>query len=259
MNQFNGKVAIITGAASGMGKAMAEGFALEGALVVIADLDHEAAEKVAEAIRVAGGKAEARQLDVADSQACHALADAVARDLGSIDILINNAGIGLIRAVEDQTPEDWDRLFGVNVKGLFFMSQAVCKYMKEQRSGKIINMASQAGRRGEGLVTAYCATKAAVISINQSVALAMAPFGVNVNAIAPGVVDTPYWKQVDHEFGQITGKADGETFKAVASAIPLGRTSVPADIVPLAMFLAGEGAGYVTAQCYGVDGGAWYA
>jgi len=259
MGMYDGKVAVITGAASGMGKAMAEAFALEGARVVIADVNQQAAEEVAQAIRSNAGAAQSKLLNVADPNACHTVVDQVVAEFGALDILINNAGIGLIAAVEDQTPEDWDRLFAVNVKGLFFMAQAACKHMKAQGSGKIINLASQAGRRGEALVAAYCATKAAVLSINQSVALAMAPYGVNVNAMAPGVVDTPYWKQVDHQFGQITGKADGETFKEVASAIPLGRTSVPADVVPLALFLASEGAGYITAQCFGVDGGAWYA
>ena len=107
----------------------------------------------------------------------------------------------------------------------------------------------------EALVAAYCASKAAVININQSLALALAPYGVNVNAMAPGVVDTPYWKEVDKQFGQITGKAEGETFRDVAQQIPLGRTSVPQDVVPLALFLASPGSDYITAQTYNVEGG----
>lgn len=259
MSEFNDKIVLITGAGSGMGKAMAKGFAERGALVVVADLNPEGGQAAVEEITSAGGRAEFRELNVADPDMCHQVVDAVVADHGRLDVLINNAGIGLIKEVEKTTTDEWDRIFAVNVKGLFFMAQAACKHMREQRSGKIINLASQAGRRGEALVAAYCASKAAVISINQSVALAMAPYGVNVNAMAPGVVDTPYWKQVDHEFGQITGKADGETFRDVARNIPLGRTSVPEDVVPLALFLASEGAGYITAQCYGVDGGAWYA
>lgn len=252
------KIALITGAASGMGRAMAHGYAAEGAHVVIADLNLEGAEKVVDEIRAAGGTASARSLNVADPAASHELVDAIVADHGRLDVLVNNAGIGLIKAVWETTPEEWDRIFNVNVKGLFFLSQAAAVPMRTQGSGKIINMASVAGRRGEALVTAYCASKATVISITQSVALALAPYGVNVNAIAPGVVDTPYWKEVDKQFGAITGKADGETFKSVAETIPLGRTSVPSDIVPMAVFLAGAGSDYITGQTFNVEGGTYF-
>jgi NAD(P)-dependent dehydrogenase (short-subunit alcohol dehydrogenase family) len=174
---------------------------------------------------------------------------------GTLDVLVNNAGIGLIKSVWDTTPAEWDRIFSVNVRGLFFLTQAACEPMRQQQGGKIINMASIAGRRGEALVSAYCASKATVISITQSVAMAMAPYGVNVNAMAPGIVDTPYWKEVDKQFGEITGKKEGETFRDAAAGIPLGRTSVPSDVVPLAIFLAGPGSDYITAQTYNVEGG----
>ncbi|MFL5927318.1 MAG: glucose 1-dehydrogenase [Gaiellaceae bacterium] len=253
--QFEGKTAIITGAASGMGRAMAHAFAREGATVVVADLNEEAAQRVVEEISSNGGRAVAKRLDVSNPAESKALVDEVVAQHGRLDILVNNAGIGLIKEVWSTTPEEWDRIFAVNVKGLFFMAQAAAEPMRNQRSGKIINLASIAGRRGEALVAAYCASKAAVININQSLALALAPYGVNVNAMAPGVVDTPYWKEVDKQFGAITGKAEGETFRDVASNIPLGRTSVPEDVVPLALFLAGSGADYITAQTYNVEGG----
>ena len=161
----------------------------------------------------------------------------------------------MIKPVWDTTPEEWDRIFAVNVKGLFFMAQAACEPMREQRSGKIVNVSSIAGRRGEALVVAYCASKATVISITQSLALALAPYGVNVNAVAPGVVDTPYWKEVDKQFAALQGKQEGEPFRDVAANIPLGRTSVPEDVVPLAVFLAGSGSDYITGQTYNVEGG----
>jgi acetoin reductase-like protein len=252
---FEGKVAIITGAASGMGRAMAHGFAAEGATVVVADLNEEGAARVVGEIGSNGGKAVAKRLDVSNPAESKARVDEVVAELGRLDILVNNAGIGLIKEVWDTTPEEWDRIFAVNVKGLFFMAQAAAEPMRKQRSGTIINLASIAGRRGEALVAAYCASKAAVININQSLALALAPYGVTVNAMAPGVVDTPYWKEVDKQFGAITGKAEGETFRDVASQIPLGRTSVPEDVVPLALFLASDGARYITAQTYNVEGG----
>ncbi len=255
MATFSGKIALITGAASGMGKAMALGFAAEGAHVVIADLNLEGAEAVVSEIAEAGGAASAYVLNVADEAQSKQLVDRIVAEHGTLDILINNAGIGLIKAVWETTPAEWDRIFNVNVRGLFFLTQAACEPMRAQKSGKIISMASVAGRRGEALVAAYCASKATVISITQSVALAMAPYGVNVNAMAPGIVDTPYWKQVDKEFGAITGKAEGETFRDAAAGIPLGRTSVPSDVVPLALFLAGPGADYITGQTYNVEGG----
>jgi NAD(P)-dependent dehydrogenase (short-subunit alcohol dehydrogenase family) len=252
---FDGKVAIITGAASGMGRAMALAFAAEGATVVVADLNLEGAQAVVQEIEGAGGRGQAARLDVSRPEQSAALVEDVVDRHGSLDILVNNAGIGLIKAVWDQTPEDWDRIFAVNVKGLFFMAKAAAEPMRRQRSGKIINLASIAGRRGEALVAAYCASKAAVININQSLALALAPYGVNVNAMAPGIVDTPYWKEVDKQFGAITGKAEGQTFREVAADIPLGRTSTPEDVVPLALFLAGPGSDYITAQTYNVEGG----
>lgn len=255
MGVLDGKTALITGAASGMGRAMALGYAGEGAHVVIADLNVDGAGAVVGEIEAAGGSASAKALNVADPEESKAVVDAVVGERGTLDILVNNAGIGLIKSVEETTPADWDRIFSVNVKGLFFLTQAACVPMRAQRSGKIINMASIAGRRGEALVSAYCASKATVISITQSVAMDMAPYGVNVNAMAPGIVDTPYWKEVDKQFGQITGKAEGETFKDAASGIPLGRTSVPEDVVPLAIFLAGPGSDYITAQTYNVEGG----
>jgi acetoin reductase-like protein len=253
--QFEGKIAIITGAASGMGRAMAHAFAHEGATVVVADLDEEGAQRVVGEISANGGQAVAKRLDVSNAAESKALVDEVVAQHGRLDILVNNAGIGLIKEVWSTTPEEWDRIFAVNVKGLFFMAQAAAEPMRNQRSGKIINLASIAGRRGEALVAAYCASKAAVININQSLALALAPYGVNVNAMAPGVVDTPYWKEVDKQFGAITGKAEGETFRDVAQNIPLGRTSRPEDVVPLALFLASAGADYITAQTYNVEGG----
>lgn len=258
MGTLDNKVALITGAASGMGKAMAQGYAAEGAHVVIADLNIDGANAVAEEIRSAGGAASAKAFNVTDAEASKTLVDEIVAEQGSLDILVNNAGIGLIKTVWETTPAEWDRIFDVNVKGLFFLSQAASEPMRRQGSGKIINMASVAGRRGEALVSAYCASKATVISITQSVALALAPYGVNVNAMSPGVVDTPYWKEVDKQFGEITGKAEGETFKSVADTIPLGRTSVPADVVPLAIFLAGPGSDYITGQTYNVEGGTYF-
>lgn len=249
------KVAIITGAASGMGRAIALGYAAEGATVVLADINEAGAKAVEKEIVNNGGKARGVYYDVTDFSSAKPLVAQTVKDFGSLDILVNNAGIGLIKAVWDYTPEEWLRVFNVNVFGLFFLTQAACDPMREQRRGKIINQASIAGRRGEALVACYCASKAAVISITQSVAMAMAPYGVNVNAMAPGIVDTPYWKEVDLQFGKILGKKPGEVFKEYGGNVPLGRPSVPEDVVGLAIFLAGPGSDYITGQTYNVEGG----
>lgn len=253
--QLQDKVTLITGAASGMGRAMALGYAREGAHVVIGDLDEQGAAAVVDEITAAGGSAQAERLDVADPDSARAVVERVVAARGRLDALVNNAGIGLIKTVWDTTPGEWYKIFAVNVKGLFFCSQAALEPMRAQGSGKIINLASIAGRRGEALVAAYCASKAAVISITQSTALAAAEHGINVNAMAPGVVDTPYWEQVDRQFGELLGKEPGQHFRDVSNSIPLGRAEQPADVVPLAVFLAGSGSDYITGQTYNVDGG----
>ncbi len=253
--QLSGKVAIITGAASGMGKAMALGFAREGADVVVADINEEGAQPVVDEIKELGRRSVAVRFDVSDPEQSKALVKRTVDEFGSLDILVNNAGVGLIKAFWDTTPEEWDRIFNINVRGLYFLTQAAVEPMKEQQSGKIINLASIAGRRGEALVSAYCASKATVISLTQSVALAMAPYGVNVNAMAPGVVETPYWMEVDKQFAEIQGKQPGEPIRDVVQNIPLGRVEQPEDVVPLALFLAGSGSDYITGQTYNVEGG----
>ncbi len=150
----------------------------------------------------------------------------------------------------------YDKLFAVNVKGAFFTMQAVLAQMvADGKKGSVVNLASQAGRRGEALVAHYCATKAAVISYTQSAALAMAPHGIRVNGIAPGVVDTPMWGAVDALFAKYEGLQPGEKKKAVGLAVPLGRMGVPDDIVGAAVFLACDEARYITAQTLNVDGG----
>jgi D-sorbitol dehydrogenase (acceptor) len=156
------------------------------------------------------------------------------------------------------TEASFDRQFAVNVKGLLFMMQAAARRMIEQgRGGKIINMSSQAGRRGEALVVVYCATKAAVISITQSAALGLAKYGINVNAIAPGVIDTPMWDEVDALFAKYENRPLGEKKRLVGEAVPLGRMGYATDLAGPAVFLASPDSDYVIAQTLNVDGGNW--
>ncbi len=252
---LQGKVAVVTGGARGIGRAIAEAYAREGAVVVVADLLLKEAEETAAAI---GGSAFSVALDVTDRDSIDGLVRAVVSRAGGIDILVNNAAVFDMGPVLEVTEASFDLQFAVNVKGLFFTLQAVANQMKNQgRGGKIINIASQAGRRGEGLVSVYCATKAAVISLTQSAGLDLIKYRINVNGIAPGVVDTPMWDRVDALFARYEGRPLGEKKRLVGEAVPYGRMGRPEDHAGAAVFLASGDADYVVAQTLNVDGGNW--
>ena len=253
--RLDGKCALITGAARGIGLEFARAYLREGARVAIADINLPAAEAAAAQL---GAGAIAIRLDVTDQASIDAaVADAVRR-MGRIDILINNAALFDLAPIVDITRASYDRLFAVNVAGPLFMLQAVARHMIARGGGgKIINMASQAGRRGEALVGVYCATKAAVISLTQSAGLNLIAHGINVNAIAPGVVDGEHWDGVDALFAQYEGLPPGEKKRQVGLAVPFGRMGTAADLTGMAVFLASSDADYVVAQTYNVDGGNW--
>jgi D-sorbitol dehydrogenase (acceptor) len=249
------KTAIVTGGARGIGFAIARGYAEEGARVVIADVLTEAAEEAAAAI---GDNAEAMYLDVTDQDCIDHVVDTVVERHGRVDVLVNNAGIFDMGPLEEVSREQFRKLFAVNTEGLYFMLQAVVRRMlADGKGGRIINMSSQAGRRGDPLLSAYCATKAAVISITQSAALSFAKRGININAIAPGVVDTDMWVRVDELFAHYENRPIGEKKREVAEAVPYGRMGRPDDYVGPAVFLASDESEYVVAQTLNVDGGNW--
>lgn len=253
MTRLAGKSALITGAARGIGRAFAEAYLREGAQVVIADIDLDRAAKTAAEIG-----AVAVRMDVTDQASIHAgLAEAIAQ-VGQIDILINNAAIFTAAPIVEITREDYDRVFEINVAGTLFTLQAVARHMIERGiKGRIINMASQAGRRGEPLVAVYCATKAAIISLTQSAGQNLIQHGINVNAISPGVVDGEHWDGVDAFFAKYEGKAPGQKKREVAAAVPYGRMGRAEDLTGMAVFLASDEAEYIVAQTYNVDGGNW--
>ena len=249
------KIALITGGARGIGLGFAEAFAAEGAKVIIADINIDRALEAAAAI---GPDATALRLDVTDLASIDAAVADVDQRFGGIDILVNNAAIFDMAPIQGITESSYDRVFDVNLKGPLFMMKAVSNVMiARARGGKIINMASQAGRRGEALVTLYCASKAAIISATQSAALALVKHGINVNAIAPGVVDGEHWDVVDAKFAEWEGLAPGEKKAQVARSVPIGRFATPDDIKGLAVFLASADSDYILAQTYNVDGGNW--
>lgn len=255
MRRLEGRSALITGAARGIGRAFAESYAREGARVAIADINLDGAQQAAEAI---GNGAIAVQLDVTDQASIERAVSRADAELGGIDILVNNAALFDMAPIVEITRESFDRLFSVNVAGCLFTLQAVARAMIARgRGGKIINMASQAGRRGEPLVAVYCATKAAVISLTQSAGLDLIRHGINVNAIAPGVVDGEHWDGVDALFAKYEGRAPGEKKRLVGAAVPFGRMGTAEDLTGMAIFLAGPESDYVVAQTYNVDGGNW--
>ena len=250
-----GKCALITGAARGIGYEFARAYLAEGAEVALADIN---AAALAIAVAELGPKAHAVQMDVTDQASIDAGVAAAVAKMGQLDILINNAALFDAAPVVEITRGSFDKLFAVNVAGCLFTMQAAARQMIAQgQGGRIINMASQAGRRGEGLVAVYCATKAAVISLTQSAGLDLIKHGINVNAIAPGVVDGAHWDGVDALFARHENLMPGEKKRSVGAAVPFGRIGTAADLTGMAIFLATNEADYIVAQTYNVDGGNW--
>jgi D-sorbitol dehydrogenase (acceptor) len=255
MKRLDGNKALITGAARGIGRAFAEAYLREGAKVAIADIDIARAEQTATEL---GDNAIAVEMDVTSQASIDAAVARTIEALGRIDILINNAAVFTAAPIVEIGRADYDRVFKVNVAGTLFTMQAVARHMIERGGGgKIINMASQAGRRGEPLVAVYCATKAAVVSLTQSAGLDLIRHGINVNAISPGVVDGEHWDGVDAFFAKYEGKAPGQKKKEVGEAVPYGRMGTADDLTGMAVFLASAEADYIVGQTYNVDGGQW--
>jgi NAD(P)-dependent dehydrogenase (short-subunit alcohol dehydrogenase family) len=252
-----GKTALITGSARGIGLEFARAYIAEGAMVSLADIN---ASAVAAAAAELGPQAIGVQMDVTSQASIDAgFASAIAQ-MGHLDILVNNAALFSAAPIDEITRADCERLFAVNVSGTLFCLQAAARHMIARgKGGKIINMASQAGRRGEGLVAVYCASKAAVISLTQSAGLGLIEHGINVNAIAPGVVDGEHWDGVDAFFAKYEKKPLGQKKREVGEAVPFGRMGTAADLTGMAIFLATPEADYIVAQTFGVDGGNWMA
>jgi NAD(P)-dependent dehydrogenase (short-subunit alcohol dehydrogenase family) len=246
--KLRNKVAVVTGAGRGIGRAICARYIEEGAFVFVTDIDEEKALTVATEL---GQRAMALRLDVTSQESIDGMIAAVVAQRGRLDILVNNAGIFDLAPIVEISRASYHRVFAVNVEGLLFTLQAAAKQMIAQGGGgKIINFASQAGRRGEALVAVYCASKAAVISLTQSAGLDLIKHGINVNAIAPGVVDNEHWDNVDALFAQQERLAAGEKKRLVGASVPIGRMARPEEIGGLATFLASTDADYIVAQTY---------
>jgi len=256
LQRLVGRHALLTGAGNGIGLSVTAGFLAEGARCTAIDLRAEPTAGLAVLMQQYPAQLAYAAADVSQTEPLPALVAAAAQRLGVVDVLFNNAAVFDLAPLLESDLQSFQKLFDVNVKGMFFMMQAVlAALVAAGKTGSVINMASQAGRRGEALVSHYCATKAAVISYTQSAALAMAPHGIRVNAISPGVIDTPMWADVDALFARHEGLQPGEKKVAVGKAVPLGRMGTPQDIVGAAVFLANAESAYITAQTLNVDGG----
>lgn len=241
--RLEGRCALVTGGGQGIGEAICERVAAEGAKVAVVDMNVETAERVAARLRASGATAIAAKADVADrAQARAAVASAIA-ELGRLDILVNNAAIGRHQNLDDMPERDWDDLMNVNAKSCFNFCQAVLAHMKERRSGKIVNIVSRA-ILGNPRETNYSASKAAVVGFSRALALELAPHGINVNCVAPALVDTPWTQALPEEARQ----------RAVR-LIPMGRMGRPRDIANAVLFLASDEADFITGQTVHVCGG----
>lgn len=288
MMRFEGKVAIVTGSGQGIGKGIAARLASEGATVVIAEHSAETAAAAAAEMESAGCAAVAYRIDISDPEATDAMVAALAARFGHVDILVNNAGVAQTKPMMELSPEDWDRVLDVNLRGAFFLTQAVARQLIAQLPeavrevasrpadifvmnkdnsaagtpvemassyGKIVNLSSVAGRRGRPLQTHYAASKAGIISLTQSAALALAPYRINVNAVCPGIVPTPMWTQIDQERGKLFGAKPGEAMNAFINTVPLKRAATADDIAGAVAFFCSSDADYITGQALNVDGG----
>jgi len=253
--ELQGQVAIVTGAGRGIGRATALELARQGADIVIAELDQASAKRTAEEVGALGRRSLATTTDVTSRADLRAMVDRAKAEFGRIDILINNAGIYRAAATLDVTEDHWDAIMNINAKAVFFATQAVLPTMIAQKSGAIVSLASMAGKIGSKTNLPYNASKAAVVSMTKSLALAHAREGIRVNCVCPGFVETDMWTVVARDQGQLLGMTPEEFTRQRAASVPLGRMEKPEDVAHVVAFLASPRSGYMTGQALSVDGG----
>ncbi|HEU5395451.1 MAG TPA: SDR family oxidoreductase [Candidatus Methylomirabilis sp.] len=254
--RLDGKAAIVTGAGQGIGRGIALAFAREGADVLVAEVNPETGARTAAEVQALGRTGLATTTDVTRPDQIEAMVETAARTFGHLDILVNNAGVLKVQDLFALGEADWDRTFAVNAKGLFFCLQAAARRMRRQGGGAIVNIASIAGRAGRPIMVDYAATKAAVISITRSAAIALAPHRIRVNAVCPGMVDTAMWEHIDEVWGmQMQGLPKGEQMRRRLKMVPLDRMEEPEDVARAVVFLVSDEADYVTGQALNVCGG----
>jgi NAD(P)-dependent dehydrogenase (short-subunit alcohol dehydrogenase family) len=254
--ELQGQAAIVTGAGRNIGRAIALELAGMGADIVVAEMDEATGTRTADEVRKLGRRALALRTDVTRMADLQAMADRTMGEFGRVDILVNNAGIHRSAHTADVTEDDWDRLLAVNAKGVFFASQAVLRHMVKAKRGNIISLASMAGKIGLKTSLVYGITKAAVISMTKSLALAHAADGIRANCVCPGIVETDMIFQIDREAGEkLFGLKPGEYLKQRVEQIPLSRIEKPEDVANVVGFLASSKSSYMTGQAINVTGG----
>ena len=256
---LTGKVVLVTGAAQGIGRGIALRLAKEGADIALVDLKEEGLAKVKKEVEALGRKAAVFTADISQRDQVFAVVDKAEQALGGFDVIVNNAGIAQVKAIEDVRPEDMDRIFRINVDGTMWGIQAAAaKFKARGQKGKIINASSIAGHDGFALLGVYSATKFAVRALTQAAAKEFASSGITVNAYCPGIVGTDMWVEIDERFSEITGAPKGETYKKYVDGIALGRAQTPDDVAALVAFLASDDSDYITGQAILTDGGIIY-
>ncbi|HSR13480.1 MAG TPA: SDR family NAD(P)-dependent oxidoreductase [Thermodesulfobacteriota bacterium] len=261
MYNLNGRVAVVTGAGSGIGRGIALRLAAEGGVVVSADIDGAAAERLSREIREEGKDSFHEAADVSSEKDVLRLFDATVKRFGGVDILVNNAGVGTTGLIINHTLEDWEKSMTVNLRGTFLCSRAAAKIMIPRRKGRIVNIASIGGKEGEEFIGGYCSSKFGVIGLTQVMAKELGRHGITVNAVCPGYIWTPMWEKMAVWFGEtfpaLAGKKPEEIFEArVKSVTPLRRPQTPEDIAALVAFLVSDEAKNINGQSINVDGGA---
>ena len=256
---ISGKVALVTGAGQGIGRAIALRLARDGADIAIADVNEEKMKAVAEEVNKIGRRATTFKVDVSNRDAVFAAVDHAEEELGGFDIIVNNAGIAQVQPLANVSPEEVDKIFKVNVQGVLWGIQAAAKKFRQRKQkGKIISASSIAGHDGFEMLGIYSATKFAVRGLTQTAAKEFARDGITVNAYCPGIVGTDMWVEIDRRFAELTGAPIGATYKKYVEGIALGRAQTPEDVAAFVSFLAGPDSDYMTGQAPLIDGGLVY-
>lgn len=256
------RVAVVTGAARGIGRAIALRLAADGLDVAVSDLQNMAdpLNTVVEEIRRTGRKSIAIHADVSDPNAVHAMVERVASEMGHLDVMVANAGIAQVKLLIDLTPEDWDHMMAVNLRGVFLCYQAAARQMISQgHGGKIIGACSIAGHKAFSLLGHYSTSKFGVRGLTQAAAQEWARYGITVNAYCPGIVDTSMWELIDEKFAEFEGLKKGEAIKKYAQMITLGRVEQPEDVASFVSYLASKDSDYMTGQSVMIDGGIMFS